>query len=501
MKAAVPLAAVLLLAAPTLSLAQTAPDPGAGGSAGSGDAARASQTVTLYGHVFGNGLDPTRGINGPMPANTVPPIGDNLFAVWQSDGCGIPTGDPSGAVAPGGPDCDSDPINKLVLFLTAGPVQVHSADDFNYSLLHNEHGRAKDLYLDTTKDIHAWFWGAADYFSWNLLCPTLEQGLPPDVACPWPSWGWDPGILPGFTVEATLYMASLGDYGQGASEPPPIANALAGAKVIAKGKAGPANLQTGLPGSPNAQEFDINLGKPSVDVIPKDQDIFLIYSWYEDINGQHVGLDYFKPWAGEQFPVHFTLPVKNPFDVELVIPQFIHNKVLIHGVLSSPWGSYDVDTKSVQLDIRDPTNSPVQLQHVIRSGDYSVAHGAHFKPVNITWVWDYNADKARPGTYKATVSGCDLENICSSTESTFTINADGTPGSFTIGRSGQQTASEGQLQAITGNAQPGSGNLSLASAPVPIASGGSERKAPGPDAGLLLAGAALLALAIRRRRP
>ena len=36
---------------------------------------------------------------------------------------------------------------------------------------------------------------------------------------------------------------------------------------------------------------------------------------------------------------------------QVVIPQFIHNKVLIHGVLSSPWGSYDVDVSTEGYEV------------------------------------------------------------------------------------------------------------------------------------------------------
>ncbi|MCA1813746.1 MAG: hypothetical protein LC624_07330 [Halobacteriales archaeon] len=485
-----------------VALLLAAPAFGQDAGSGSDDAARQSQTITMYGHVFNNGFD------APQPANTYAPEGDELTAFWNDDNCGVlPVDDPTvgvpvyGGFAPGGPDCDTDAINKLVIFLTAGPVQVHSSNDFNdtatfYSLLHNEHGRAKDVFLDTTKDVHAWFYAAADYFSWAQFCPDgFVPGILPDVTCEYPPWAWDPGVMPNFVVEATLYMGSLGEYGQGASDPPPIHEAVTNgqAKVIAHGATDPQDLQTGLPGSPNSQEFDVNLGKPLVDVVPKDQDIFLVYSWYEQGPNGKMGLSMqpapsMKPWAGEQYPVRFTVPVKNPVDVELVIPQFIHDKALIHGVLSSPWGSYDVDVGTVQLELRDPSGQYLSPEHITRAGDYSVAHGAHFKPVNITWVWDYKADHARPGTYKALVKGCDREAICSSTEATFTINADGSPGDFTVGRSGQQTVSAGQLAGLTGQ-PPTEGSFHPANA--------GTHATPGLPFVALLAVLALVAL--RRR--
>jgi MYXO-CTERM domain-containing protein len=474
--------ALLLLAVllPGTALAQ---DPAPAG--GAEDAAREAQVITFYGHVFGNGYD------SPMPANTIPPTGDALQSTWQDHQC---FDDPTGQVAS---PCDQDPINKLILFATAGPVQVHRARDFNYSALHNERGHAKDVYLDKAKDVTAVFYAAADYFSWPLVCQN-GGGLPSDVGCPWPQWGWDPGIIPGFTVEATLYQATLGEYGQGASEPPPIAEAIPTAEVIAHGVVGPQDLKTGLPGSPNVQEFSINLGPPLVDIIPKENDFFLVFNWYELVNGQKVGVEYMKPWSGELFPTRFTLPVRNPFDVELVIPQFLHDKLVVHGVLSTPWGSYDMDLASVGLDIRDSAGQPVRADHLTRFGDYSVAHGAHFTPVNITWVWDYKADGVRPGAFSATVRGCNFQHTaCSETPAVFELRADGSPGRVSIGRSGQQTATAGLLARLEEGAA-GLGGEPVGQTQAPPAQGPAPAKTPGPELGLVLLGLAGLALARRR---
>lgn len=480
MRAAPALAAALLLS--QAALAQEAPP--AGGAPD--DALRQAVAVTFYGHVFGNTLA------FPMPANTVPPIGDQPTTFWQDHQC---FDDPTGAVAR---SCDEDPINKLILFATAGPVQVHSADEFTYEALHNERGHAKDVHLDQGQDITATFYAAADYFSWPLLCRG-GAGLPPDAGCPWPQWGWDPGVVPNFVVEATLYMAELGEYGNGASEPPPIAESIGAATVIAHGATEPTNLQTGLPGSPNVMEFQVNLGKPQVASIPKEQDFFVVFSWYELVNGQKVGVEYMKPWAGEHFPVRFTLPVRNAFDVELVIPQFLHDKVVVHGVLSTPWGSYDVAQDSIALDVLDGAGQPVAAAHLERFGDYQVAHGAHFKPVNFTWVWDHKADGARAGAYKAVVRGCNFQqNACSATEGAFSIGPGGAPGEVRIGQSGQRTASDALLRdlttALAGQAPPPEDLEPTSSAPP------APNATPGPEAALLAAAVLGLAALARRRR-
>lgn len=451
------------------------------------DAARPGQVVTFYGHVFGNGLA------RPMPANTVFPEGDAQFSTWVQHLC---FEDPSSLVAT---DCEANPQNKLVLFSTAGPVQIHHASDFTYEALHNERGHAKDVHLDVTQEVTATFYAAADYHSYPLLCPN-GAGLPPDVPCPNPQWGWDPGIIPGFVVEATLYQATLGEYGQGASEPPPVAESIATAQVVARGATEPTTLQTGLPGSPNVMEFTVDLGRPQVPVLPKENDFFLVFSWYELVAGQKVGVQYMKPWAGELFPVRFTLPVRNPFDVELVIPQILHDKLVVHGVLSTPWGSYDIDLGSVGLELRDSAGRSVELGSVQRYGDYRVAHGAHFTPVNVTWVWDHRADGAGPGAYTATVRGCNFQHsACSETTGGFVLEADGTAGAISIGHSGQRTASEALLRRLAEAAEQAGPDE-----PVQPAEAGPPEPAtqpvPGPPLPLGLALPALLALALRRLR-
>jgi hypothetical protein len=485
-----PLAALLalaLLAPLPLAAAQDPQVPDAGPT---DEATRPAIPITFYGHVFGNTA------RFPMPANTVPPIGDDPTTFWQDHQC---FDDPTGALAN---SCDEDLINKLILFATAGPVQVHSADRFNYSQLHNERGRAKDVFLDPTQDVEAWFYAAADYFSWPLICRG-GAGLPPNVPCPWPQWGWDPGIVPNFVVEATLYHALLGEYGQGASEPPPILEAWQSgeAEVVAHGATEPADLQTGLPGSPNVQEFRVNLGKPQVTMIPKEHDFFIVYSWYELVNGQKVGVEYMKPWAGEQFPVRFTIPVRNPFDVELVVPQFLHDKVVIHGVLSTPWGSYDVDQDTAVLEITDAAGQPVQAPTMVRFGDYQVAHGAHFKPVNFTWVWDHKADGASAGAYKAVVRACNyMNNACAATEAAFALGPGGSPGSVQVGRSGQVTATDALLRDLTSGAALGGAAPPLREGVQPASSDPAEAPKQAPGAGAALAALAALGAALARKR-
>lgn len=482
--------------------------------------ARATRTVTMYGHVFGLGMQAAAsneegefGPNGPQAANTIFPTGDANLGLGVFDWCsdavsaqGFPVPQPSPWSG-----CDQDPNNKIGLFLTAGPVQVHSPDEFRYSKLHNERGRTKDLVLDRAGEIKANLWMSLDYHAWSVGNGGDDTNcivaLPPDVGCPYPYWGWDPAHWPQWVVEASLYMVELGEYGQGASEPPPIYESWSSGSMtlIATGATPPQDVTNGLPGSPNVHEFEVSLGAPQVDVIPKTYDVVLVYNFYSLINGQKVSGHTWRVWAGELFPAKFTLPVKNALDVELVIPQFVHDKLLVHSVISSAFGSYDVDVPSARVTIVDSANQVVTPSAMTRVGDYQVAHGAHFKPVNITWIWDYKADRLKPGAYKVLVEACNQQgSACEVTEAGFTVDADLNPTAVTIGRSGQRTVSDAQLQDITGGGstttQGGSARLAnrVTEADPGQIAGNAARVVPGFEV-LGLAMAAGLAVALRRR--
>jgi hypothetical protein len=509
---ATPVEGLELMAPPAAPRASTDQGEPAGSGSGSGpsvgdellaeEKARPTRDVSFYGHVFGLGM------NGPQPANTIFPQGDANLGLGSYDWCtdsvalqGLP---PQPSPWTG---CDKDENNKIALFLTAGPVQVHSPDDFAYSLLHNERGRTKDLVLDTTKDVTANLWMSLDYHSWtvgNLVgndSTNCIVGMPPDIGCPYPYWGWDPAVWPAWVVEAKLYHGTLGDYGQGASDPPPIVEAWrnGGLELVAEGTVGPQDVTNGLPGSPNVHDFEVNLGKPQVEVIPKGDDIVLVYNFYSLLNGQKVSVHSWRVWAGELFPARFTLPVKNALDIELVIPQFVHDRALVHTVIASAFGSYDVDVKSVDLQVLDG-NTPVTPQHITRVGDYQVAHGAHFKPVNITWVWDYKADRLKPGTYKTLVTACNFQHsACEQVQGAFTIDANLDPTDIQVGRQGQRTVTEGQLSQIQQG--PAGGSLSVNRAPAEVLpTSPAPRATPGFEA-LLAAPALLAAVLLRRWKP
>ncbi len=435
--------------------------PATGMAQGGGDQATgATDEVTFYGHVFGHT------ISAPMPSNTEAPIGENLYGIGSGGNCESAT--------PAFSDCEEAGFNQLALFSTPGFVDVTDPAEWSqegtYSLLHNERGQTKDILLDTSQNIEASVYVTLDSHGWivgflNSDGTNCVGPHPPDVPCVYPSWGWDPGIAENVVVDATLYKANLGDHGANASDAPPIEQTLdsGDAEIIAKGQWGPDQVINGLPGSPNVQEFNIDLGPPQVDTIPREEDFFLVYTVYQEAGGENFQIDSdVRWWSGEFFPPTYTLPVENAFDVERVVPNFAHGKMAIVGVMNTPWGSYDIDPDTVDLTIEGP-NGEVTPEHISQFGDFSVAHGGHYLPINITWIWDYQQEGLSPGDYTISLEASNLQGSASGAcEASFTLergkSSELVPGPSQQGACGLQSASDAFVDEVTQEASQEGGS-------------------------------------------
>lgn len=458
-----------------------------------GSAQEAEETtsdVAFYGHIFGVGRD------APMPMNTQFPLGEaDLSQGIVAHHCGTPDA----------ASCEDDPDNEAWLYTTAGFVQIKNYEEFDYAKLHNERGLTKDTLLDTTKDITATFYMSADLHGWPLVACT--PGTPRDVPWPVPCWNWDPGYLSQWQVEATIYTGVLGDHGGEADTQPDIAAALEAGKLtpLATGVSAPVDVQSlETAGQPTVWKFDINLGKPTRSAITKEESYLVRFQWWSlKPNGEKMVLPEADVWnvnSGEYYPPVVHLPVKGAFNVELVVPQFVYGKLVVLGIMNTPWGSYDVNQDSIQLTIEDAkTGSTIEPVHLARLADFSVAHGGHYKPVNVTYVWDYAADRLAPGEYKVTVSATNFQKSASaSCTGRFTILAGGQPGEIAVGECGIRTITDDQLSNVregsAADAQKPAGESRLPLPQVRLAAAGVEPVPVTPVAPLLALAVALLAL-------
>jgi hypothetical protein len=385
-----------------------------------------------------------------MPMNTQFPLGEaDLSQGLTAHSCNT-VGDAS---------CEEDANNEVWLYTTAGFVQIKQYTEFAYSKLHNERGLTKDTYLDTTKDITATFYMSADSHGWLLAF--CQPGLPHDAPWPVPCWNWDPGVLTQWQVQATVFTGTLGNYGGAADTAPDIATAYASGKLVklAEGVSEPQDVKSLEPlGNPTVWKFDVNLGKPLRDHIAKEESYLVRFKWWSvKPDGSRRVIPEADTWnvdSGEYYPPVVHLPVKGAFTVEYVVPQFVYEKLVILGIMNTPWGSYDVNQDSIKLDIKDAKGNGFTPVHVTRLADFSVAHGGHYKPVNVTYVWDYNADKLPPGDYTATVSATNYQGSASAQCSArFTVLGGGHPGPIQVGQCGVRTITDEQLSTVKDGSQ------------------------------------------------
>lgn len=424
-----------------------AASPSAGAQSGGGDAVNTTSDVSFWGHVFGHGAA------APMPANTEFPAGEANYGLGTFHWC-TSHGEQVGFFPNPNPDrnCDDSYVNSLVLFSSAGPVDVSNREEFNneggYARLHNERGQAKPIILDTGEEITADIYLTTDYHAWAVSTGSTNciQPHPENTPCAYPYWGWDAGAQPDFQVKATLYSAELGPYKGNASSQPPIEETLreGDPTVVAQGATEPELVSNGAPGTPRVLHFDVPLGTPQVSEIPKTHDFFVVYQFYSNSSGEQWSPHTWRIWGGEFYPPSFNMPVKNALSVENVIPRFAHGKLVFLSVVGSPWGSYDVDPEATTLTVEDAdTGEQVTPDSIEAFSDYSVAHGGHFDPVNVTYVWDYEKDGLDPGTYEVTVTSDNIQgNSKASCTATFTVGPDGEPGATEPGICGRQTLSE-----------------------------------------------------------
>jgi len=172
--------------------------------------------------------------------------------------------------------------------------------------------------------------------------------------------------------------------------------------------------------------------------------------------------------------------MKNPLYLFFVEPQFQEDKLVVNAAFNSPFGNYDVDAASLGITIEGPgglkptsISEPALIQQAYHHNEHQVA-------VLNSWVWDYKADKAPPGTYKVTVHGSNVAHSATAEKSASVVLED-KGRNKAIDSDNTQVITKTQAQEDAQKAQQ------------------SAKKAPGFEA-LAMAGAVGLAMALRRRQ-
>lgn len=359
-RAAPALALLLLLALAPSGAAQSgvggmAPPPADTGYEGG------PVVVPLFGHIYD--------LLQPVPINTQPMIDLDL-----ARGFGAPTV----TGLPGGPP------TSLRFYSSPGLVEYNETDENGLPRYHPERGLSYDLLLDTSKPIMGhWFMSAkaADV-------PQAGQTDGPEA-----------GTLAGLSVRMTL---RLGD---------DIGADLDAGDVIAQGTSALDDPSTWIVNG-EAVEFVVDMGTPSVDRIRGNDSFNVKVEWFnaEAPDGSLSATQ--RDWilhTGANYPNRVEVNVANPLALYSIQPTPVGNDlVTIHAVLNSPFGNYDVDTKTVQLIVDGPTRPTTIGAPLVVQRNFE--HNHHYAPVEVTWSWPFTQDNAKPGTYTVTVRAQNLQH-------------------------------------------------------------------------------------------
>lgn len=376
---------------------------------------------------------------------------------------------------------------KMDLYSSPGFVEYEAGSGECEPRLHPERGITDDVLLDSSIPI---------VFYWYLSADTDDVSVAADPQ------EVDTGVMPCVEVKVELWTGRHARQGtllaEGtatrtvvSSKPAPAQDPTPAPDPCAAGEHTPTTLSL----TP-VTEFAVSMGAAG-GLIPK-VDAFVVHvEWrqFSQTGDQKFAQREWNVHTGADFRNRLVLPVLNPLRVEEVRPQLFEDKIYIHGVFNSPWGSYDVDPASLKVEILKPDGSVLETSNI---GEpilkFSVDHDAHFKPVNATFPWEYKKDNLAPGIYTIRLSSQNWQHTAdSSGEATVELpnNYMGKPRTIRV------TSSEGIVQRNI----VGKGVRSGSSGPNIDVQGGDEKGLPGFEGVVVLAAlVAAAAFAGRRRK-
>ncbi len=122
--------------------------------------------------------------------------------------------------------------------------------------------------------------------------------------------------------------------------------------------------------------------------------------------GDYMMLDYVLVHTSPEFRPRLDWAIMNPLKIEALHPQLVGDMVAIHTASNSPWGSYDVQgdlptEPQMVLEIDGPSEA-ISVERVKMESN-TRGHDKHDQPNMAVWVWNYQADQAKPGIYTFTL--------------------------------------------------------------------------------------------------
>jgi hypothetical protein len=105
--------------------------------------------------------------------------------------------------------------------------------------------------------------------------------------------------------------------------------------------------------------------------------------------------------VGPKTPPHMVVEIAKPMATVSSKLVLFNNALFVRWSVQSPWGSYDVDSRNLGLQLTGPTSPDPGTTGLGRAYyiKESSEHDGHFKPTNITWKFDYRKAALADGAY------------------------------------------------------------------------------------------------------
>jgi hypothetical protein len=319
-------------------------------------------------------------------------------------------------------------FSRAVLYSSAGFVEYEESRcaSENYKpRIHPERGLTSDILIDRSADILGYWYLSVDTAEFT---PAGQDGH---------NNGLNMGVMPCVTVEMVLQTGRFPGSGTTLATGRTTKTMVTTPDVLGDAPDLPAQPPDPCEGSDGdiapgrVTEFKVNLGKATAD-IPEHAGYIIIVRWFQHDGGNseeenNVIMREWNRHNGADYPNRVIIPVQESIRIERIRVQEFDSKLYFHTVLNSPWGSYDVDTRNIRVEVFKENGEAVPLQHlaepILR---YSVDHDGHFKPVNATFPWDYKKENLPDGRYTVKVTVPNWQHTAEATRSSsFGITASG----------------------------------------------------------------------------
>ncbi|MBW3582776.1 MAG: hypothetical protein KY455_06720 [Euryarchaeota archaeon] len=173
--------------------------------------------------------------------------------------------------------------------------------------------------------------------------------------------------------------------------------------------------------------FDIEIPSPAGDVSEDRRIRLVVLAYSHDTAGSRITPPGVRLVQGPDHLNHVVVPFEDGLEVTAVRPQWTDARLYIRTNVSNPWGDYDIDHETLDLQVSAPDGSVIAARSL---GDivgptvqYEVVHDTTVRPLTAYFEWDLLSEGLEDGRYVLKVSADNVQHLTSATaEASFVLD-------------------------------------------------------------------------------